>query len=310
MTSINAKRYAFNLIKLIISVFVIALISKKLKGSDLLNQIQNIGFLYFIYASIFIYIAIFFQASRWKIALLSLGYEKTYTKLFKETWIGSLYNQILPSSIGGDAVRIFRIKNTGVPLKKTTNSIIIDRLFGLLSSLFLSALALPVFLDKTTDKLIVIYAHKIIWFILILLLITLFFMYMKNLLPQKLNQIFEYIIHFIRRGNNRKNIMYMFALSLLLQLCLTFSILFLSLNLNLEIDLLTFALCFQLINLISMIPISFAGWGVREGAFILILGALNVPIEKSAAISVMYGCALLAVSLPALLISFSAREIN
>ena len=50
--------------------------------------------------------------------------------------------------------------------------------------------------------------------------------------------------------------------------------------------------------LISLLPISFAGWGVREGAMVIGLGLIDVPMDKAVAVSVTFGLALLVSSLP------------
>ena len=43
------------------------------------------------------------------------------------------------------------------------------------------------------------------------------------------------------------------------------------------------------IALVSSMPISFGGWGVREGAFIYGLGLLHVDMETAFSISVQVG---------------------
>jgi len=52
------------------------------------------------------------------------------------------------------------------------------------------------------------------------------------------------------------------------------------------------------IMLVSVIPISFAGWGVREGAMILGLGVLGIPEPDAFAVSVAFGLLQLIVGLP------------
>jgi len=49
---------------------------------------------------------------------------------------------------------------------------------------------------------------------------------------------------------------------------------------------------------LSMLPISVAGWGVREGAMIVALGLVGVTPAQSVALSVCFGIAVFAISLP------------
>jgi uncharacterized membrane protein YbhN (UPF0104 family) len=49
---------------------------------------------------------------------------------------------------------------------------------------------------------------------------------------------------------------------------------------------------------LSMMPVSFAGWGVREGAMVAALSAVGVPAHQSLAMSIAYGLVNVVASLP------------
>ncbi|MGI9420464.1 MAG: lysylphosphatidylglycerol synthase domain-containing protein, partial [Geminicoccaceae bacterium] len=44
-----------------------------------------------------------------------------------------------------------------------------------------------------------------------------------------------------------------------------------------------------IIAVIASLPVSFGGWGVREGSMVVSLGILGVSAENALAISVLYG---------------------
>jgi len=50
--------------------------------------------------------------------------------------------------------------------------------------------------------------------------------------------------------------------------------------------------------LITTLPISIAGWGVRESFLVLSLSQFGVETEKSVSISIIYGILVLIFSLP------------
>jgi hypothetical protein len=54
--------------------------------------------------------------------------------------------------------------------------------------------------------------------------------------------------------------------------------------------------------LITLIPLSFAGWGIREGAMVILLGYVGVTPILALSLSVLFGVALLAASLPGLVL--------
>jgi hypothetical protein len=53
-----------------------------------------------------------------------------------------------------------------------------------------------------------------------------------------------------------------------------------------------------LVLLTTMIPVSIAGWGVRELSMVTVLGAVDVPPDGALAVSLAFGLAILLVGLP------------
>ena len=62
--------------------------------------------------------------------------------------------------------------------------------------------------------------------------------------------------------------------------------------------------------LVALVPVSLGGWGVREGAFVVLLGFYGVAPEQSLIVSVLFGIALFLASLPGLVLwlGHPARE--
>jgi len=56
------------------------------------------------------------------------------------------------------------------------------------------------------------------------------------------------------------------------------------------------------IMLITFFPLSVAGWGVREGAAIVLLGTAGIATDGALAVSVLFGLGLLIAGLPGLVI--------
>jgi uncharacterized membrane protein YbhN (UPF0104 family) len=57
--------------------------------------------------------------------------------------------------------------------------------------------------------------------------------------------------------------------------------------------------------LLSMLPASLSGWGVREAALVLALGSFSVPYENVITASVLFGVCVLVASLPGAIIWLS-----
>jgi uncharacterized membrane protein YbhN (UPF0104 family) len=60
--------------------------------------------------------------------------------------------------------------------------------------------------------------------------------------------------------------------------------------------------------LLMLLPVSFAGWGVREGAMAVGLSLVGIPTDRAVAISVAFGLALLFASLPGAAVLLANRR--
>jgi hypothetical protein len=68
---------------------------------------------------------------------------------------------------------------------------------------------------------------------------------------------------------------------------------------HMSLPILDFVMVMFASTLVAAIPISFAGWGLREGSFVMLLGAYGVAPQTAFAVSVLAGLCQLAASIPA-----------
>ncbi|MFK4492357.1 lysylphosphatidylglycerol synthase transmembrane domain-containing protein [Bradyrhizobium sp. USDA 336] len=86
---------------------------------------------------------IFIGAPRWR-EISDLCHAPLGTlKAFRYNMIGSFFNLTLPSSIGGDAVRLWLVNRTGAGWRAATYSILIDRAVGLIALALITVASLP-----------------------------------------------------------------------------------------------------------------------------------------------------------------------
>ncbi|HEY9538811.1 MAG TPA: lysylphosphatidylglycerol synthase domain-containing protein, partial [Kiloniellaceae bacterium] len=74
---------------------------------------------------------------------------------------------------------------------------------------------------------------------------------------------------------------------------------------------LAFADCLALmpaVVLITFFPLSLAGWGVREGAAVLLLGVAGLAADAALAVSVLFGLGMLAAGLPGCFLWLRSRR--
>ena len=88
------------------------------------------------------------------------------------------------------------------------------------------------------------------------------------------------------------------AISILIHLMSVVAVIFMAIGLGINIEWSGFLLIIPLVTLIMVVPISIAGWGVREGVMVVGFGYLGVVPEVALALSILYGLLVLVVALP------------
>jgi uncharacterized protein (TIRG00374 family) len=82
-------------------------------------------------------------ALRWRRIALCSGADMTTRQAVRFSLIAMFFNQTLPSTFGGDAARIWLLGRTGAGWKAATYSVLVDRLVGLLVLALIVVIGLP-----------------------------------------------------------------------------------------------------------------------------------------------------------------------
>src|SRR5712692_6552913 len=116
---------------------------RKISVSDLLSRLDagSVGWIMLAIGTALLQIA--FSALRWREVTGECGAPLTTAQVLRFNLIGSFFNQTLPSSIGGDAVRIFLVRQSGTRWRPAGYSVFIDRAIGLIALAIIVVASLP-----------------------------------------------------------------------------------------------------------------------------------------------------------------------
>jgi uncharacterized protein (TIRG00374 family) len=81
---------------------------------------------------------------RWKILLAAQGVKAGWGRLFMFYFMAAFFNTVLPSTIGGDAVRVMETRSLAGSAAKSAMVVIVERLTGLLALMVIAAAALVI----------------------------------------------------------------------------------------------------------------------------------------------------------------------
>jgi uncharacterized membrane protein YbhN (UPF0104 family) len=111
-----------------------------------------VGYQWEFAAAAFVGLAIQFPISglKWHAALRVCNVDLSFTRLTRFYCISHFVGQFLPTSIGGDAYRVYRVLPLVEPHSRAVTSIVIDRIVGLAALLFLGAVGAAFLIDHFT----------------------------------------------------------------------------------------------------------------------------------------------------------------
>jgi glycosyltransferase 2 family protein len=286
-------------LKLVFSAILLWLIFDKLDNEQLWSNVSEISLLSLLMALMLQLASTLTAAYRWSLIQRWLGDPPDLRFYIKSYLKGSLFNQLLPTSIGGDAYRVLENGNRIDSHKEAFFGVFIDRIAGLLGLLLLSGLALiwlpdllPIHITITLTIILVIGFSGALFGLCLHKLPRWRFPLWSSL--QKLSR------RFARVYRNGRTISIQLGLSVVTHLFSMLVLMTLGQSLGLDFELMVYLAVIPPVILLTLLPLSFAGWGIREGAMVGIFAMIGAPSEAVLAMSVIYGLTLVAASLPGL----------
>ena len=244
-------------------------------------------------------------AYRWQIMLAVGGIRVSLGRLFHWYMIGGFFNLMLPTSLGGDVMRLYHLARHSGRKADTVASVLMERILGFLALIAMAMVGLaatPVAWQNPkmlAGLLAVCLAYAA-------LLIGLFhrgvsravvrLMHRVHLdgLGAKLERGYD-ALHSL--GQHRSALALAFLCSVAFQAVGVFCVYLIGLSLGLGVPLAYYFLSVPLIWLISMAPISIGGMGVRDGGFVLFFTALGVTSASALLLSLLSFAQIIAVGL-------------
>jgi hypothetical protein len=295
----SMRKLALTSLKLGLSVGLIWFAFSKLDAKSALALIGALPLWAALLTLALLFSEFLIAAQRQRLLLAAIGPRLRYSRSLDAVLIGVFFSQTLISFVGGDAMRIWRMMRSDVPMGDAARSVLYDRVFGFLGLIILIVLGLPVLFKVVSDGRV----HAAILLLIGSSIAGCLFLLSLHRLPASLREkrIFKFgaAIADMGHGLLRKPglLLILLAWSTVLQGLNVLAIWVVAVGLDVRIDL---AMCFVLIPpvvFLAMMPISVAGWGVREGVMVAALSTVGVPATEALALSISYGLGLALLSL-------------
>lgn len=288
------------LVRLAISFILLAILLWKMDLSVLGHYLVNVNPLMFIASTFLILCAIGIRAYRWSGMMAAYNVRLSFRKSFELIQVGNFYGQFLPMTVGGDMVRTWQAHRDGLPLKASIHTVLLDRLFGFISLLVIILIGIPA-LPQVFPK------PQAVWVLALVTSLVLAGL-LSTLIMDRVTRCFhqgkilialsEFSVDARCFVANISLSLPVFVACIATHLVSIAAIKVLADGMGASVGFYQMLLLMPPVMLMSMLPVSLAGWGVREGAMIFALGYIGIPQEQAFAISILMGLVSLLVSLP------------
>ena len=292
--------------KALVSLLILGYLFWQIDLPHLWQQMDRLSLPFILFALGFYAGCQLLSCFRWQIILQAHGVHHPLGDLFRCYFGGMFLNSFLPSSIGGDAYRVYRLSQSQGKPEIAFASVFLERVTGLIALLTIAFVALIPAVQKfgQLDILLLLVGCTLtLWTGVALILnpwllrptYSLFRRLKLSRLWRKLFKIQRLLIRFAR---SKQQLITSMLLSLLLQLLLVYYYFLVAQQLNISLtygDLLVFI---PIITVFSMLPISIGGYGVKEGIVSYLFVRVGLTIEQALLFSIALTFLGLLLSLP------------
>jgi uncharacterized protein (TIRG00374 family) len=294
------------LIKTAVTVLLFYLLFKRIDFHDFGEALKNarLGFLLTSFAILWLahYICIF----RWRMLMRPLMPIFSLTRLFQIYCIGLFFNLAFPTAVGGDVVKMYYAGKPSRLYAQSFAATFLDRDSGMLAMMIIACIGtfmMPVMISRLPVSLIV-------WFSFGAFAVANIVIFMPSL-----HRLFTRLLHRLRLSKTAVRIdavshafqvmakhprilLDSLLISLINQLLVCVVSWIAAEGLHIHTSFLYFVVFIPVITLITMIPISLSGMGLREYAFVALFSAIGISPAASLALALLTSAMILLSAVP------------
>ena len=296
LTALSKEKYKklLTAARIAVGVGLIIFLFYALDIQKIIENIRAIRLEFLFYAAVPYVLFIILSAWRWQVLLKFKKFGIRFGETLKIYFISLFFNNLLPTTVGGDVMRVaYTMKERRADALAT---VLVDRILGFVG-LFIFALAAVLYLlikRNETEFL----PFMIIGLLTVIVITYVFFSekayarispIISRLrilkIGERINNLHEAGTDF---GNAWGPISLCVAHSVIIQATLSIAPFFVLLGMgNPNVGLVPFLIYVPIINVISMIPVSLNGLGVRENSYVILFSRVGLDGEVSLAVSLV-----------------------
>lgn len=295
------------------------LLYTKIDFREVFDQTKDVNFSIFIATVAITLLRTWLSGLRWEALHPDRQTRLSKWSYFRLSMIAHLFNKFMPGALGGDFVKtVYAVKEQNKQRGKSVIAVFVDRTIGLVSIFIFGLIAMLTAgrkLDIAIDRLILLFFVSGGFLVILMSSRVLDYLEKFGSKLGKLQRIYVKTLTSWREAvgfyrSNSRSILYSLTLCIPIHLSSFISFYLLSQVMGMQIHFMEMVFSIAIMWLITSLPISVGGMGVRELTLVWLLGMFGVPSEQAVTLSVLGYINNILVSLLALplLLDFKAKK--
>ncbi|MBD3225190.1 MAG: flippase-like domain-containing protein [Caldithrix sp.] len=291
-------KYVRTILKALVSLGLLGYLIYKagpIQIMNILRQIADTNRLLLVLLAVGLgLIWILLMSVRWSFLLRGYGKPVAISKLYNFYLIGLFFNNFLPTSVGGDVMRVYRVIGEIEDRTIAFSGVIIERMMGIAATLFLAIIALffvshqfhsnkLLYLSVSMFILILVFFFLLIRNRPFYLLLKIFEKFTILKIGEKFNKLFE-AVHYFKE--HPRVLISTFLISLLSQSMVVLMNYILAKAFGLNVSLAYLFLVVPVTFVLTMLP-SINGVGIRDLGYVSLLSRVGISNAAAISLSVM-----------------------
>jgi len=295
------RKKIFFLLKLILVIAIFYWIMKSVNLTETYNTLLKANLILVVIAFLMNNLSNIFLTIKWYRLSKPLKIKSSFLELLKLNYISIFYSSFLPGQTSGELVKGAKLTKAEGAVQKVWIPIFIDKATNLLITFLIGFVAI-IMDEKLRNNNYLLFSVSIATLLFTFITMILFSEHTEKairFLKDKLVQIMDILkinsslikqlsVSYLDYYKKHDLLMLETLIwSILIKMPHIFAFYFLALSLNITIDITQAAWLFAVVFLVTILPVTFSGLGVREGAVIIILSEFGIDKSSALGLSVL-----------------------
>jgi len=288
------KKLASVLARIFVSLVLLWYVLSKTEVPAIISSLRGIEPFWVFWALVTLIIGKVLTGYRWQKLLAAHRIKIPLPTLIASLYVGQFFNNFLPSTVGGDAIRAYDTATYSRETAKSIAVVFVDRVIGVSALALLGILAVvaSLYLQETAASFIWPIAGVSLGCVIVLAIIfnqatvdkveRLLSRLGMGKVAKKVSQAY----HAVFVLSDQKSVLFWaFMISVALQVNVVLFYYLVSLSLGLSVSVLYFFLIIPIVLIILLVPFSINGIGISESAYVFFLGMVGTTAADAIALS-------------------------